>query len=59
MNLGPMTWLVVMGLAILLIAGIVILARSGGGSGQPCSRCKHVNRRAASFCARCGQSLGE
>jgi len=59
MVFGPMTWIVVTVLGALLVVGISILARAGGAASLQCSRCKHVNRSAAKFCARCGQSLAE
>jgi hypothetical protein len=60
MNLGPMTWIVLFVLAALVVVGVTILARSGEHSGSPqCTRCKHINRKTAKFCARCGQALGE
>jgi hypothetical protein len=59
-----MTLIVVAFLGVLLLLGIGILAmgmltRPRDGASPQCGRCKHVNRRAAKFCSRCGQALRE
>ena len=57
MNLGPMTFIMVLLMGAMMAVGIGILARACREAGPQCTRCKEVNRKAAKFCARCGQPL--
>lgn len=60
MTFGPMTIIVTVFLAVCLLLGISILVGSyaAASAGPSCTRCRHVNRREAKFCAHCGTPLG-
>ncbi|HRX87617.1 MAG TPA: hypothetical protein P5572_21530 [Phycisphaerae bacterium] len=66
--LAPMTFIVTLGLIMALAAGVIILIRAFGTSGQTrrdlkdgtqtrCPQCKHPNPTHAKFCSRCGCAL--
>ncbi len=55
----PMTFLVILALAICILAGLWILWRAARlrSAAPRCTRCKTENRPDARFCACCGASL--
>ncbi|MBI4718637.1 MAG: hypothetical protein HY763_12580 [Planctomycetes bacterium] len=58
----PMTTIVAIVLATLLVVGLFLIIRSfrdrSGGCGElACPRCRAANPGHARFCARCGQAL--
>ncbi len=60
---GPMTLIVALVLAALLIAGVAIVLRAARQRSQPlfgsaCAHCRKKNPHHAKFCAHCGQALG-
>jgi rRNA maturation endonuclease Nob1 len=56
---GPMTVLVMAALGLCLLIGLAVLfsALAVRQDRPRCEQCRHVNRRQAKFCARCGKSL--
>ena len=58
---GPMTFIVVLVLGVLLFAGITIILRArdraAGAPRGKCAHCGQRNRRNANFCASCGKEL--
>lgn len=62
MPFGPMTFIVILMLGVLLIAGLLLIRRAGR-SEQPqllnrvCQRCRTQNNDRAKYCSNCGLPL--
>ena len=59
---GPMTVIVVIVLAGLLVAGLLAVyrgrsARTSGRRAKVCQRCRNINPLHAKFCSQCGEPL--